>query len=170
MASITKVENASGVRWRAYVRKKIEGKSFSQTRTFDSKKQAVAWANKLDAQLDSPQELKRLMTKNKGITLKFLIDWYIDAYREKAGWQRSKQGHLELLTKFDIASIPVDQLTSHSYIEHITQRLNTCSPPTAKNDIIWMRVVIKNALAHFRELVVDLNELEVASTYLNSNK
>ena len=169
MASINKVEKGGKLRWRAYVRKRIDGKKFSKTRTFDTKKQADAWAAKIESQLANPSDVKRMMSTSNGVTLKFLIEWYIDAYKEKKGWQRSKQAHLEQLLKFDIALLAVDQLTSHTYIEHINQRLKTCAPPTANNDIVWIRVVIKNALAHFRDLIVDLNELEIASTYLHSN-
>jgi integrase len=103
--------------------------------------------------------------------LAFFIKWYIDTYKDRSDWQRSKQAHLEQLMTFDITKEkPLELLTSTDFIEHISGRLNTCKPVTAANDIIWMRVVIKSVLAHFPNLKIDLQQIENASTYLRQNK
>ena len=67
MASLLKIGDA----WRAQVRRKGH-KSISET--FPTKAQAVAWARKVEAEMDA-----RRFNDTRGlanITLKELIDWY----------------------------------------------------------------------------------------------
>ncbi|KNZ67872.1 hypothetical protein AB595_23200 [Massilia sp. WF1] len=69
MASILKVGDA----WRAQIRRKGH-KSISET--FSTKAQAVAWARKIEAEMDA-----RRFNDTRGLanlTLKNLIDWYFE--------------------------------------------------------------------------------------------
>jgi integrase len=136
MASVLKI----GDTWRAQVRRKGH-KSISET--FPTKAQAVAWARKIEAEMDARKfkDTRRLAN----ITLKDLIVWYVEEIgsehpfgKNKAAvlkmWQRN-HGHVSL------ADITSDYLTA--FVR--SRRKAGASGVTISIDLTYLASVLKSA-------------------------
>ncbi|MFC5550769.1 tyrosine-type recombinase/integrase [Massilia aerilata] len=152
MASILKVGDA----WRAQVRRKGY-KSISET--FSTKAQAVAWARKIEAEMDA-----RRFNDTRGlanITVKKLIDWYFEEVgtahqfgKNKIAvlltWQRTR-GHISL------ADSSADYLTT--FVRD--RRKAGASGITISIDLTYLGSVFKSA-RDLRKLPLDLEPLNSA--------
>lgn len=81
MATIIPVTGKSGTKWRATVRKFVDGQLVvNRTRTFLTKKSAETWGRRLEVELDTPEGLARIMGGAKpAATVAALIGNYLRA-------------------------------------------------------------------------------------------
>lgn len=116
----------------------------SEGKTFMHRAAAEKWAKAREVALENPSELAR--SQFGEATLKSLIRWYIDDFRELSKWQRTKQSQLEFLEKHPIGTRNALGLTSAALVDHIrARRMRGAGPATASNDLTWIGVVLRAA-------------------------
>jgi len=152
MASILKVGDA----WRAQVRRKGH-KSISET--FLTKAQAVAWARKIEAEMDA-----RRFNDTRGLanlTLKDLIDWYFEEIGAAHPFGKNKIAVLRTWQRnhgqLNLADLTADYLTT--FIRN--RRKAGASGITISIDLIYLASVLKSA-RDLRKLPIDLEPITSA--------
>ncbi|HMN44645.1 MAG TPA: tyrosine-type recombinase/integrase [Povalibacter sp.] len=116
----------------------------SEAKTFMHRAAAEKWAKAREVALESPGELAR--SQFGEATLKSLIRWYIDDFRELSKWQRTKQSQLEFLEKHSLGAKNALALTAATLVDHIRlRRMRGAGPATASNDLTWIGVVLRAA-------------------------
>lgn len=129
----------------AQIRLRIDGRAYSESKTFFKRTMAVAWAN------ERADEIKRnpalaARTEGAGVSIRDLIERYL---ADRAGVEplgRSKASHLKMLASMAIAEVPALALTRQQLVAHVqARRLAGAGPSTAANDLIWLRVVFRYA-------------------------
>jgi integrase len=152
MASILKVGDA----WRAQIRRKGH-KSISET--FSTKAQAVAWARKIEAEMDA-----RRFNDTRGLanlTLKDLIDWYFDEIGAAHPFGKNKTAVLRTWQRnhgqVNLADITADYLTT--FVRN--RRKAGASGVTISIDLIYLAGVLRSA-RDLRKLPVDLEPITSA--------
>lgn len=157
MATISKIENAKGITYRAQIRKFKDGELiYSEAKTWDTRAQAKAWAATREAEL-TPAEMSR--SKSGVVTVGDLIAKYETHYCSKES--RSKTAAVRALQLCDFAQRPLDRLTSQDLIAHARERLLTVKPQTLLNDFIWLSQVYQAAQPTWG-IKVDRSELDAA--------
>lgn len=142
MATITKLQRKSGIVYRAQIRIKRGGKIIhSEAKTFGRKALAEQWAAKRELELQDPEVMAR--ARHGGLTVGEVVRRYADATKEAAG--RTKQNHLDLLTRLPLAEKDALKLTVPQLIQHAESRQETAGPPTIGNDFIWLRLAFQYA-------------------------
>jgi len=115
-----------------------------EAKTFMHRAAAEKWAKAREVALENPGELAR--SQFGEATLKSLIRWYIDDFRELSKWQRTKQSQLEFLEKHPIGAKNALGLTSAALVDHVRlRRMRGAGPATASNDLTWIGVVLRAA-------------------------
>lgn len=136
MASVLKI----GDTWRAQVRRKGH-KSISET--FPTKAQAVAWARKIEAEMDA-----RRFNDTRGLanlTLKELIDWYIEEIGSAQPFGKNKTAVLKMWLR-DHGHISLADITSDYLTTFVRNRRKTgASGVTISIDLIYLANVLKSA-------------------------
>ncbi|WP_208952628.1 site-specific integrase [Rahnella sp. ChDrAdgB13] len=162
--SIEKRETASGdLRYRCTVGVKESGKYLHRERkTFTKQSLAKAWgvARVADIEQNGYEKIKT----SQSITLGELIEKYIAHPHIKVG--RSSGDVFKILKRCEIVNIPVDALTSSSYIDHCTYRLRTVQPSTAVHDINCIASVL-NAAKPLFNIDVDIDAFKSAKTMMS---
>jgi hypothetical protein len=134
MASILKL----GTTWRAQVRRKGH-KSISET--FATKAQAQAWARQIEAQMDARRfdDVRGLAN----LTLKELIDWYVDVVGGTQPFGRNKRAVLNMWQR-DHGDTRLSELTTHYLTNFIrTRRAGGTSGITINIDLTYLGGVLK---------------------------
>lgn len=152
MASILKVGNA----WRAQVRRKGH-KSIAET--FTTKAQAVAWARKIEAEMDA-----RRFNDTRGlanITLNQLIDWYFDEIGTNHPFGKNKTAVLKTWQRnhgqVRLADITPDYLTTF-----VRNRRNAgAGGVTISIDLTYLCSMFKSA-RDLRKLPLSLDAITIA--------
>lgn len=146
MATIrTRKASDGSVRYTAIVRLR-KGKTLLHTeaKTFAHRVAAERWARSREVALDNPGELLRTQLGEQ--TLKSLIRWYIDDFREISKWQRTKQAQLEFLERHPIGAANVLTMTAATLVDHVRlRRSRGAGPATVSNDLTWIGVVLRAA-------------------------
>ncbi len=148
MATYTERTNAKGeTRIRAQIRIKAKGKIIhSEAKTFSTRKLAERWAVPREIELQKTGEMERARAEKKGLSIRDLIDRYMDEYKDIKEWQRSKQSDLKRLMTDRIADVDAIDCTTTDLVDHIRERRAAgAGPATAINDLIWLRVIYKLA-------------------------
>lgn len=139
-----------------------------ESRTFKKRANASEWIRIQENEVDDPKFKKEL--KHNKVTLKELIDRYVEEYGTVTRFGRSKSASLAFLQTTEVAKRPIFELTSDVLIDHIRKRRNDdgVGASTANNDLIWLRVVCKTAVAAWK-IPIDLTEIESAFIFCRAN-
>lgn len=163
MATITKIDNAKGITYRAQIRKFKDGElAYSEAKTFGTRALAKAWAATRESQL-TPEEISR--TKADVATVGDLIAKYESDYCKTAG--RGKAHVVKALQTYDFAQLPLNRLTSEVLIAHAHERLRTVKPQTLLNDFVWLGQVYETAYPAWG-VKVDTSEIRAALAFCRS--
>jgi len=111
----------------AQVTIKKDGKLHRETRTFDRKQAASAWAERRETELHEPGALDRLNAVDP--TLAQVIDRYVNELKKKIG--RTKEQVLRTIKTYDIAEMKCSKITSADLVS-FAQALPV-APQTAQN-------------------------------------
>lgn len=143
MATIVTRSNRDGsLSYRAQVRVKQGGKViYSESRTFDKKKLASDWADKVEADLAKHGGVeKRRLGKT---TLGDLIQRYIDEVEPVQKYGRTKAFTLRALLGKPIAQKGVSDLDAAAIVQHCTFRHGEgAGPATTMQDVIYIGAVL----------------------------
>lgn len=137
MASITR----RGKSWFAQVRK--VGRP-SQSRSFKSRAEAVAWAMKTQSQLTGilPSPLH---IETQSASLAELVIKYIDSVsRHKRGFE-AESYRLNKICRHPMAQKPIKRLTPADIAAYRDDRLNSVSPATVSKELMLVQSVISTA-------------------------
>jgi integrase len=152
MASILKVGDA----WRAQIRRKGH-KSVSET--FPTKAQAVAWARKIEAEMDARRfnDVRGLAN----ITLKELIDWYSEEIGSAHPFGKNKSAVLRIWAR-DHGELSLDKLTADYLTTYVRNRRKAgVSGVTISIDLTYIGGVLKSA-RDLRKLPINLDVIDAA--------
>lgn len=159
MASIER----RGESWRAIVRRKGEPR---RTATFPTKAMAQMWVSRIEREI--AQRRADGGSDADSMTLRALIDWYVESSIAKLG--RSKSADLNRLKNYEIAGRVASGLRTQDYVRHAeSRRRGGTGPATVLNDLVWLRQVIKAARASLG-LNASLEALEGATEHLRRNR
>ncbi|MGX1957016.1 tyrosine-type recombinase/integrase [Serratia proteamaculans] len=163
--TIEKRVRSDGVpRYRCTVGVKGGGKYlYRENKTFSKLSQAKSWGMNRVAHIEAtgtPSD-----DRSANITLSGLIHKYTNHPNIKYG--RSKSDVLNLLSRSDIANIPITELSSAAFIEHCEQRrAGGAGASTVAQDLAYMGSVLKAAKPIFN-IDVDLQAYELARSNLS---
>lgn len=143
MATISKRISSKGVvTYRAQIRIKKHGQAaVNESATFSTKTLAKEWAKKREAEIQQA----RIIAPAHRVQIKTLIERYIDKFANRYG--RTKNHDLKRLLKYPLAELDISELTAKVLIAHCIERNKEAQPQTVKNDLTWLRVVIKTMKA-----------------------
>ncbi len=129
-----------GLSWTAQVR--ISGwRSF--TKTFKTKKDALAWGHSLGNQLRS---IPLAQNNIKNLKLKDLLFRYGKEISCNHKGSKIELYKLNMLSRFWIGNIPVANLTKHHFNQFKDDRLKAVKSGTVKADLMLIKRVIKTAI------------------------
>lgn len=146
MATITQRRRKDGsIAYRALVRLKEGGRVvYSESRTFSKLAVARRWAGGLEAELQDPAARKSRTVR--GVTVKTLIERYIEEVDPVKPLGRTKRYVLELLMGQPIAEVAIEALGSEHVIAHCKARQKAgAGPATLHQDVIYLRLVLAMA-------------------------
>lgn len=141
MATFIKIEGPKGPRWKALVRRKRGGVLvYSAARTFSRRALAVAWAAKVEGDLEEPSKMERM---GSGPTVGDLIRRYIREIDQIRPLGRTHRGSLELLLDWPIAGKKARGLRPGDIVEHCEDRMKQgkglTGPSTVMHEIVLLR-------------------------------
>jgi integrase len=144
MATIIARKRKTGTRYTAQIRISRGGKTHTESRTFDRRALAVAWAKRRESELADPDELAR--AGHRGLTVGALIERYLSDREAVEPLGRSKLAHLTMMRKLPLTELSALTLQPSDIIEHVRQRrLAGAAGSTVANDVVWLRVVMRYA-------------------------
>ena len=173
MGYITELKSKTkGTRYKAVIniRKKNEGVEYFDTQTFSTKALAKLWLKKEEDRLEKNPHL---LSTGKASAVEYMtLGMALTRYRKEiTDYGRTKAFTLEMLTKFDIADIPLLKIKRPDFANHALRRRdgyknkNYELAPVAPSTILFEFQCIKSVLDH-AELVwgieIDFNEYEKA--------
>ena len=165
MAYITarKLQNGK-TRYKAQVVIKKEGTIIARpNKTFDSKKEAIRWAEQIRNEYSGNQPLQ----KKRLLQIKEILEEYLKQYPSTS---RTKNADIKKLIKTKIAQLDINTLTSQDIINHVQERNKTCLPQTANNDLIWLENAITTMRGAYRNSYsFNLDEFLYAKKILRNN-
>jgi integrase len=171
MATIVARKRADGTTaYTAQIRIKRGGAVIhSESRTFTKKAMAKAWAaEREDCIKRDPASAAR--RTHAEVTIRHIIAQYIARRSEVEPLGRSKLSHLRLLQTFDLTETPALELTAPRLIAHIqARRAAGAGPSTVKNDVVWLRVVLKWARTALG-IPVDIGPIDDAAQSCQSER
>lgn len=138
MATIIKIYGPKGPRWKALVRRKRGGVLvYSGARTFSRRALAVAWAAKVEGELEDPAKMER---SGAGPTVGDLIKRYIREVDEIRPLGRTHKAVLELLLDWPLAGKRARGLRPGDIVEHCEARARKgTGPATVMQDVVLLR-------------------------------
>lgn len=163
MASIVaRKRNDGSTAYTAQIRLRVGGRMHTESKTFNKRQAALAWAEEREAELRrDPAASAR--SAHRVATVGDLIDKYISERGAIEPMGRSKLSHLRLLQSFDLASVVASDITPMRLVEHVrARRLAGTGPSTVANDLIWLRVVFRYARTAMG-MHVDVHAIDDAS-------
>lgn len=150
--SIEKVTGKKAVKFKARVRITHKSKRlFEQSKTFNSEKQAKAWAKQLTKKLNE-EGLPQEHNNHKTVLIGDLITEYLNDPITSADLGRSKYAVLSRLRTYDIALVRADLLTANDLVNHCRIRKSENTQPlpqTIYHDITYLKSVIDVANTMF---------------------
>ena len=136
MAKPTKIKNKNGsTSYRIFVSNTITGKR--ESKTFSLRQLAIDWADK------RLREIEHEVVH--GVKNDFLISDVINQYQAQfsKNYGRSKNYDIARLLNYDIADLMISKLSAKHIINHCIERNKEAKPQTVKNDVIWLRTILK---------------------------
>lgn len=163
MATITQRRRKDGsVRHVATIRMVVNGQPHVESRTFDRKPMAVAWASDRERSLrENPGTLQS--RDHARITVGEMLTRYLEERQATEPMGRSKLQHIQFLSRQPIASHPALKLDGADYVAHVRERrLQGAGASTVMNDLIWLRVIYRYARTVWR-IPVSLEAIDDAA-------
>ena len=141
-----------------------------ESRTFDQRGQAVAWAENREKQLARKRPASKRPLRVKRVTLRNVLRKYREEISEVRPMGRSKTSHIRFLEKCRIAKMTACEIRSSDIIAHVrSRRQSGAGPSTANNDVVWLRVILRYARAAW-DLPFDLSAIDNANEVLKAEK
>lgn len=165
MSKPQKIKNKNGsISYRIFVNyTDDEGNKQRESRSFSSRQMAVDWHERRSGQI----EKARLYGDTETPTIKSCIEGYLNKFAD--GFGRSKNYDLARLITYDIAKLKVSDLTPKAIINHCIERNKEAKPQTVKNDVIWLRTVLKT-MSHVDGFAFDVAVFDKAGEVLKAEK
>ncbi len=140
MAKPIKIKNKNGsTSYRIFISNMITGKR--ESKTFSTRALANQWADKRLKELEHEQ----LYGKQDDYLIKDIIQQYQKQFSDNYG--RSKNYDIARLLHDDISQLYISQLNAKAIIAHCLERSKEVKPQTVKNDVIWLRTIMKTMSA-----------------------
>lgn len=162
MATITQRNSKRGTRHTAQIRINRAGERYTESKTFNTRREAERWAVRREMELENPGAITR--AKAEGLTVGDLIRQYMTDFEVEYRYGRSKLADLKRLLMCEIAKLPAISLRAMDFVEHIKERRKECGPATATNDLVWLRVVLKRSRT-MAGVDVDLQQIDDATDH-----
>ena len=141
-----------------------------ESRTFDRRGQAKAWAESREKRYASESPATKRTPSMTQATLRNVLLKYREEVSEVRPMGRSKTSHIRFLEKCEIARMTTCEIKSSDIIAHVrSRRQSGAGPSTANNDIVWLRVILRYARAAW-DLPFDLTVIDNASEVLKAEK
>ena len=141
-----------------------------ESRTFDRRGQASAWARTQEMKLAKRDPTLNHRLRIEDPTLKEVLKNYREDVSVVRPMGRSKDSAIKYLEKTDLAKMRLADIKSSDVIFHIRSRRQAgAGPSTANNDVVWLRVILRYARAAW-SLDFDLNVIDDAAEVLKSEK
>jgi integrase len=131
-----------------------------ESKTFHKLKLAKDWGLRREVELQE----KTVYKKAEYLPLKNVINDYISEYEP---FGRTKQYSLKRIMAYDIANTDVNKLTIKDLAKHIKMRNQTCSPQTARGDLIWIKTVV-TSMSATQDIKLDLSIFDAANRLLRN--
>ena len=173
MGSITVRKGADGkVNYRAAIRINRKGfPTFSESKTFHSKKLAENWIKKREVEIQENPDILLGKEKLIDLTLSDAIDKYLEEVGSEYG--RTKRYSLLLIKKLPIARNIITKIKSVHLAEHVALRkggvsylkLEPISSSTQQHELLHIRGVLSHAAVMW-EMDIDLNGFDKATAQL----
>jgi integrase len=159
------------VAYLAEVRIKRDGRLVHrESRTFDRRRLATAWASKIEKQLGEPAAVASRKRQAVHGPLRRILKKYREDVSDLRPMGRSKTAHIKFLEKTALANIATDEIKASDFIQHVRDRRKSgAGPATVNNDIVWLRIILRYARAAW-EVPFDLTILDNAYEVLKSEK
>ena len=177
MGSITARKGADGkVNYRAAIRINRKGfPTFSESKTFHSKKLAENWIKKREVEIQENPDILLGKEKLIDLTLSDAIDKYLDEVGSEYG--RTKRYSLLLIKKLPIARNIITKIKSVHLAEHVALRkggvthleLEPIATSTQQHELLHIRGVLSHAAVMW-EMDIDLNGFDKATAQLRKTR
>lgn len=170
MATISARKRKDGTRYTAQIRIRRGGEVvYTESETFNKKRDAESWATQREAELNMPGELER--ARNAGVTVKQVLEWYLEDFDGKSKFGRSKLSTVNMLiNRPEMAKLDAMRVTSGQLVKYIAgRRQEGAGPSTAGNDLIWMSNAFRSA-AIGRDMPVNRQAVEDAQFLCRKEK
>lgn len=177
MGSITARKGTDGkVNYRAAIRINRKGfPTFSESKTFLSKKMAENWIKKREVEIQENPDILLGKEKLIDLTLSDAIDKYLDEVGSEYG--RTKRYSLLLIKKLPIARNIITKIKSVHLAEHVALRkrgvahlkLEPIATSTQQHELLHIRGVLSHAAVMW-EMDIDLNGFDKATAQLRKTR
>lgn len=177
MGSITARKSADGsVNYRAAIRVNRKGfPTYSESKTFHSKKLAEIWLKKREVEIQENPDILLGKEQLIDLTLSDAIDKYLDEVGSEYG--RTKRYSLLLIKKLPIARNIITKIKSVHLAEHVALRkggiphlgLEPIATSTQQHELLHIRGVLSHAAVMW-EMDIDLNGFDKATAQLRKTR
>jgi len=172
MATIrTRQRKDGSLAYLSEVRVKRDGRIVHrESRTFDRRTQAKAWAEGRERKFAKKVPAVKLSLNLTQTTLRKVLEKYREDVSEVRPMGRSKASNIRFLEKCEIAKMTACEIKSSDIIAHVrSRRQSGAGPSTANNDVVWLRVILRYARAAW-DLPFDLSVIDNAREVLKAEK
>lgn len=147
MGSITVRKRKDGsVAYNAQVRIMQKGVTvYQESQTFDRKATAQAWIKRIETEMSVPGAIEK--SKRTGVTVKEMIDLYLDEYEKLRPLGKTKRATLLAMSKTWLGSVEDKDLTSQKIVEWANWRMQEdgIQAQTVGNDLAHLGAVLSVA-------------------------
>jgi hypothetical protein len=141
-----------------------------ESKTFDRRRLATAWASRIEKQLGEPAAVVSRKRQAVAGPLRRILKKYREDVSDLRPMGRSKTAHIKFLEKTALANIYTDEIKASDLIQHVRDRRKSgAGPATVNNDTIWLRIILRYARAAW-EVPFDLAILDNAYEVLKAEK
>lgn len=132
----------------AQIRINRDGKTvYQESQTFDRKQVAQAWIKRRETELAQPGAIER--ANRKGVTIKQMIEQYLDEYEKLRPLGKTKRATLMAISETWLGEVNDSSLTSQNLVEFAQWRMSTegggVQAQTVGNDLSHLGAVLSVA-------------------------
>ncbi|BAN49319.1 site-specific integrase [Metapseudomonas resinovorans] len=149
MGTITSRRRKDGsIGYTAQIRIMRDGaKLYQESQTFDRKQTARAWLRRRETELAEPGAIER--TKRKGVTIRKIIEQYLDEYERVRPLGKTKRATLKAISETWLGEIADSDLNSQRLVEYAQWRMSEeggkVQAQTIGNDLSHLGAVLSIA-------------------------
>lgn len=144
MGTITTRKRKDGTaRYTAQIRITRNGVTvYTESQTFDRKATAQAWIKRRETELAEPGAIEK--ANRKGVTVKEMIDQYLEEYERIRPLGRTKRATLLAISETWLGDVLDSQVTSQVLVEYANRRMqeDRIQPQTVGNDLAHLGAVL----------------------------